>query len=195
MSFRSELSHDRSHEEVTIDTLQSSTALFSIIVDIIHDLRLFSNSNRSKVGTMISGTLILAVAFLVIGPCRYFMPKPNDHMTMAGVILIGFGFALAYVPTLDYLVDTAITDLGYLKSPSTYGPISGLWNFCNGFGETVGPVLAMFQTSSDFRNAALMISAALFSTVGAIRCFERSDEISTSKHNTSKTPIFEPETA
>ncbi|XP_003738068.1 uncharacterized protein LOC100897955 [Galendromus occidentalis] len=120
---------------------------------------------RTKVGTMIMGTVLLAVAFLIIGPSKYFLREPNDFMTMAGVVLIGFSFALAYVPTLDYLVETAVNDLGCLKSPATYGPISGLWNFCNGFGETFGPVLAMFQTSSDFRDATLLISTTLFSSV------------------------------
>ncbi|XP_022663129.1 uncharacterized protein LOC111251101 isoform X1 [Varroa destructor] len=117
---------------------------------------------RSKMGTMILGTSILGISFLLMGPCRYILRKPNDVATMFGVIVLGIGFALAYVPTLDFLVDTAIYDLGYFKHPATYGPISGLWNFLNGFGETFGPVIAMFQNSPDIRDATLVFSTVLF---------------------------------
>lgn len=118
---------------------------------------------------MILGTSILGISFLLMGPCRYILRKPNDVATMFGVIILGIGFALAYVPTLDFLVDTAIYDLGYFKHPATYGPISGLWNFLNGFGETFGPVIAMFQNSPDIRDATLVFSTVLFTCVGSLR--------------------------
>lgn len=116
-------------------------------------------------GAMISGTAILGVGFLVVGPVRYISSEPNSHATMTGVILMGLGFALAYVPTLDFLVDTAIYNFGSYKGPTTYGPISGLWNFLNGFGETFGPVIALFQKSPDIRDSSVIFAVFLFGSV------------------------------
>ncbi|KRT86297.1 membrane transporter [Oryctes borbonicus] len=109
-----------------------------------------------KVLTVI-GTLLVAVAFTLIGPAPYLKTKTMLWLTIVGLVVHGLGIAAQLVASFTDALRTSIAH-GFPNNLDTFGLVSGLWTSTFALGAFIGPsVSGILFDSVGFRNATMFI--------------------------------------
>jgi MFS transporter, DHA1 family, solute carrier family 18 (vesicular amine transporter), member 1/2 len=138
-------------EPVLADNLQKSMKLSPLWIGIYFALPTLSYTVAMKLLTMIpksvdrrhvlfTGLLIEATSFIVLGPWTV-LGKPSWVFTGFGLLLLGFGSAWAYIPSLPYLIDSASEELINFDKERLSNGLSTLMGTTHYLGETLGPIV------------------------------------------------------
>lgn len=89
---------------------------------------------------LFAGMFIEGVSFTVIGPWSGF-GKPWIISTAFGLILVGFGSAWAYIPSLPYLIDSAAEEFTNVDRECLSNSLSTIMGATHYLGESAGPII------------------------------------------------------
>ncbi|XP_059176645.1 MFS-type transporter SLC18B1-like [Physella acuta] len=115
-------------------------------------------------GTLITlGNLMCGLGLLVVGPSPFLPFLPVElWVIILGLVILGFFYALAIVPTMNCLLISAI-ELGFENNLETYGIVVGLFNAIYYLGTFIGPMLGgVLIEELGFRAGATVISEIYF---------------------------------
>ncbi|XP_059176646.1 uncharacterized protein LOC131956243 [Physella acuta] len=115
-------------------------------------------------GTLITlGNLMCGLGLLVVGPSPFLPFLPVElWVIILGLVILGFFYALAIVPTMNCLLIGAI-ELGFENNLETYGIVVGLFNSIYYLGTFIGPMLGgVLIEELGFRAGATVISEIYF---------------------------------
>ena len=87
------------------------------------------------------GSLIVVIAFLLVGPAPFFYMEITMAQTVISLILHGLGFGGVLVSTFSSAHSEALAN-GFPDDLSTYGMVSGLWTSTFALGAFIGPTIA-----------------------------------------------------
>lgn len=125
---------------------------------------------------MIAGLIISFIGLILLGPSPFIPFNPNLWISSASMILIGFGYAIAFIPTFECILLLAIKK-GFQDNVKTYSLVSGLWSCMYSLGEVIGPTIGgLFVDKFDFRIGSTIIAiisllTALLTTItNLIKC-------------------------
>ena len=85
------------------------------------------------------GLFIEGVSFIFVGPWSV-ISEPNMITLTIGLLLLGFGSAWAYIPSLPYLTDIATEKWPRSNKEHLGNTLSTVMGTTHYFGETVGPI-------------------------------------------------------
>ncbi|KAG8192957.1 hypothetical protein JTE90_028080 [Oedothorax gibbosus] len=99
-----------------------------------------SGKVENKYPIMIVGLILVTLAMLLLGPSDFLPIDGSLWLSIVALILLGFSFAAAYVPTFESMFIAAMNG-GLEDDINTYSVVSGLWNSVYSLGEVTGPSL------------------------------------------------------
>ncbi|XP_035210333.1 MFS-type transporter SLC18B1-like isoform X2 [Stegodyphus dumicola] len=99
-----------------------------------------SGNVENKYPLMIIGLILVTIAMLLLGPSDILPLQGSVWLSIVSLILMGFSFAAAYVPTFESMFIAAMNG-GLEDDINTYSVVSGLWNSMYSLGEVTGPSL------------------------------------------------------
>lgn len=102
--------------------------------------------NIDKRIVLVSGLILEATGFLLVGPWPSLFLPHNYVIISFGLIFIGCGSAWAYLPTLPHMIHTGLTILGYEDREYLSDTLSGIMGTCHYLGEFIAPIAAGFLT-------------------------------------------------
>lgn len=110
---------------------------------------------------MVAGVWIQVVGCLLIGPI--FPVDRSVVWTCIGMFTMGAGSALAYLPTLPYMIKSADKKFDDVRKEDLSDALSAIFGTCHYIGETVGPLYSGIMTEAiGFRYAAAIFGAIIF---------------------------------
>jgi MFS family permease len=101
--------------------------------------RISTTWNRPK--QMIIGNFVMVLAFLMLGPCPLFFHK-SLSWNLSGLLMIGLGCALIYIPSMPHMIQVAQEDYGFGSDDRLNDAIAGITNISLCLGEFFGPLAA-----------------------------------------------------
>ena len=121
-------------------------------------------SNRYPL--MVAGLLISTFGLTLLGPSPFIPLDPNLWLSSASMVFMGFGYAVAFIPTFECILLLAIKK-GFEDNVKTYSLVSGLWSSMYSLGEVTGPTIGgFFVDQFDFRiGATILAIASLFTAL------------------------------
>ncbi|RWS28091.1 MFS-type transporter-like protein [Leptotrombidium deliense] len=127
-----------------------------------------ASRTEQKLLIMLVGLLFTTVGLLFIGPA-YFIPlKSSVYLTTGMMGLLGFSLAVAFIPTFESILVTAIKK-GYGDDLNTYSLVSGLWSSMYALGEVTGPFLGgVLLEATGFSNAATIMGCFSLISVSTV---------------------------
>lgn len=115
------------------------------------------------------GLILIACGCFTMGPLISLLPMSiyfRAAFCILGEIFVGCGCALAFVPTLPIMLDSAPRR----KDGDITGPISGLWNWTMAIGQVIAPLVgSCIASSSGF--VVLQIVSGLATFACAVQFF------------------------
>ncbi|XP_074598642.1 MFS-type transporter SLC18B1-like isoform X2 [Brevipalpus obovatus] len=157
------------YRSLGLNVNSTALAFFVLSATIAILLPIFSrvaDRTENEYTMMFTGLIICAVGLLFLGPSDFIPISPSLSLSLLSLVIIAVGYALAFIPTFESLLDSAI-DHGMHDNIATYGVVSGLWSTCYAAGEVTGPSLggALLEFMHFSAASSLM---ALFSILMAI---------------------------
>lgn len=87
------------------------------------------------------GCLVVALAFMLIGPAPFIPFEPSIELIIVSLIIHGIGFGAVLVATFTGAHRDALK-AGFPNNTSTFGVVSGMWTSCFALGAFIGPSCA-----------------------------------------------------
>ncbi|CAH0558248.1 unnamed protein product, partial [Brassicogethes aeneus] len=105
----------------------------------------------------IFGTILVAIAFCLIGPAPFIPVQTTLWLTIAGLVCHGLGMAAQLVASFSDALKTSVAH-GFQNNLETYGLISGLWTSTFALGAFIGPsVSGVLYDVIGFSNASMFV--------------------------------------
>ena len=120
--------------------MSTAYALCSPIVGYV------ASRTKNKFIIMLFGLAITFVGLMLVGPTTIISTNPSLYFSLTGMIIIGIGFAVSFIPTFEALLLAAVKQERYDDNIVTYSIVSGYWSSMFALGETVGPIIGGFAT-------------------------------------------------
>ena len=89
---------------------------------------------------LLIGLLLEGLSFTIQGPWSA-LGSPNYAWSILALLLLGFGSAWAYIPSLPYLIDSVSEDLINYDKEILSNTLSTLMGTTHYLGESVGPII------------------------------------------------------
>jgi len=90
---------------------------------------------------IMSGSILLGVGYLLVGPVPGLGIKPSYSLCIVSVVLMGLGIGAMLVAAFSE-AQTAAVARGFPDSITTYAMVSSIWTSAFAFGAFVGPTVA-----------------------------------------------------
>jgi len=124
----------------------------------------------NKYPLMIIGLLLSALGLVLLGPSWFIPMTPNVWISTISMIILGFAYAVAFIPTFECILDLAI-EKGFGDNVKTYSLVSGLWSSMYSLGEVSGPLFGgLFVDMFDFRNGVSIMAGFSLLAVSTLSC-------------------------
>jgi len=128
----------------------------------------------NKYPLMIIGLLLSALGLVLLGPSWFIPMTPNVWISTISMIIMGFAYAVAFIPTFECILDLAI-EKGFGDNVKTYSLVSGLWSSMYSLGEVSGPLFGgLFVDIFDFRNGVSIMAGFSLLAVSTLSCQKNS---------------------
>mmetsp|Transcript_12954 Transcript_12954/g.18903 ORF Transcript_12954/g.18903 Transcript_12954/m.18903 type:complete len:445 (-) Transcript_12954:47-1381(-) len=129
-----------------------------------------------RVFILLLGLTIEGVSFVLVGPWGGLGIRDNPYVIVTGLVLLGFGSALAYLPSLPHMIETASRDMEIQNKDVLTDCLSSIMGTCHYLGEFLAPFSAGFLTAklgfedstAVFGVVVLLYSVAYALGVGAL---------------------------
>jgi MFS family permease len=120
---------------------------------------------ENKYPLMIIGLLLSSLGLVLLGPSSFIPVTPNVWMSTISMVIMGFAYAVAFIPTFECILDLAI-EKGFADNVKTYSLVSGLWSSMYSLGEVSGPLFGgLFVDVFDFRHGVTVMAGFSFIAV------------------------------
>lgn len=123
----------------------------------------FASKTKNKFIIMLIGLAITFLGLILVGPTTIISNTPSIYYSFSGMIVIGIGFAISFIPTFEAILIVAVKNEHYDDNIITYSIVSGYWGSMFALGETIGPIIGGFTSE--------MLDFPAASTIMAIICF------------------------
>ena len=115
--------------------------LYGASYAVLNPLWGWLSDRASSTVVIFVGSILLGLGCLLVGPVPGFGLSPSYHLTVAAIIVAGFGLGAQLVAAFSEAQKAALAK-GYPDNLTTYALVSSIWTSTFALGAFVGPTVA-----------------------------------------------------